>query len=67
MGETMEANELPELPKQEDWRSELVRERFRALGIRMGEAADALGLDEVSLVNALKEDRAAVYRDVYSE
>jgi hypothetical protein len=67
MGETMEANKLPELPEQEDWRPEFVGEGFRALGIRMGEVAEDLGLDEASLVKALKEDRAAVYRDVYNE
>ena len=51
----------------EAFRYWLAQEVGKSLGIGMERQAEELGLDEDSLLRSLKEDRAAVYQDLYGE
>jgi prevent-host-death family protein len=51
----------------EVFRQWLAQELQQSLGSAMSEQAERLGLDEAGLVQALKEDRTALYQDLYGE
>jgi len=55
------------IQEYEAFRRWLAQEVGKSLGTAMEKQARTLGLDEDSLLRSLREDRSAVYQDLYGE